>query len=173
MEDCSGERDTSLFSSGSLISQHCTCISMLILLSKKCTINMISGNFLINTGLSFLLVSVWYLACLKTCQIQWRQEIITNLIYPENWQIPSFSCAILNGISHRLYSENKECLPMYSVHQNVQIDHWNIWIFKNWIENRKWAQSWPGSSEISCISTFSFSFRIFSPDQYLNFPIFN
>ena len=58
MEDCSGERDKSLFSSGSLISQHCTCISVLTLLSKKCTINMISGNFLIDTGLLFLLVSV-------------------------------------------------------------------------------------------------------------------
>ena len=37
----------------------------------------------------------------------------TNFIYSENWQITSVSCAILNGISHRLYSKNKECLPMY------------------------------------------------------------
>ena len=47
MLPCCGERDKSLFNS----SQHC--ISMFTLLSKKCTINMISGNFLINTGLYF------------------------------------------------------------------------------------------------------------------------
>ena len=50
MEDCCGERDKSLFSGSSLISRHCACISMFTLLSKKCTINMISGNFLVNTG---------------------------------------------------------------------------------------------------------------------------
>ena len=83
MEDCSGERDKSLFSSGSLISQHRTCISMLTLLSKKCTINMISGNFLINTGLLFLLVCLIF-GMSKDLPNTMKTRKNTNLIYPEN-----------------------------------------------------------------------------------------
>ena len=84
MEDCCGERDKSLFSSGSLVSQHCTCISMFTLLSKKCTINMISGNFLINTGIFSFASFCLIFGMSKDLPNTMKTRKNINLIYSEN-----------------------------------------------------------------------------------------